>query len=233
MSESAFGRFWNMVKPPVDGNRPAVSAKVLEIRRRQRRLIMISIAGLVVLAAAGGVFAYIANAPQRADKEFLEGMKLMRPGAYPDAVARFTRALDIAGPRAEAYLQRGDAHRALGEADAALADFQAAVDLNPSLVDAHNGIAVIYIERHDSRHALEELNRSIALQPTIEAYYQRGEILESQGEHQKAIGDYDLAIEVAPDAPYMYRARAMSREKLGDIDGAHADRAIARELEHH
>jgi len=40
------------------------------------------------------------------------------------------------------------------EIDAALADFQSAADLNPTLADAHNGIAMIYVERHDQRHAL-------------------------------------------------------------------------------
>jgi tetratricopeptide (TPR) repeat protein len=223
MSDSEIGR----------SGTPVESAAVLALRHRQRRLVIISAGVLLALAAAGGVFAYIESAPERSDKEFQEGMKLMRPGKYPEAVAHFTRALEIAGQRADAYLERGNAHRSLGEADAALTDFQAAADLNTSLAAAHNGIAMIYIERKDSRHALEELNKSLALEPNIEAFYQRAEILEGQGEHQKAIADYDQAISVARDAPYMYRARAMAKEKLGDLEGAHADRLAAAQIEHH
>ena len=222
-----------MIRPLKQGERPVVSAPVLALRRRQRRLLTITGATILAVAAGAGVFAYIDTAPQRADKEFQEGMKLMRPGKYPDAIVHFTHALDIGGQLPQAYLERGNAHRSLGESEAALADFQAAAGLDSSLADAHNGIAIIYLERHDSRHALEELNKSLALEPTIEAYYQRGLILESQGEHQKAIADFDLAIAVARDAPYMYRARAMSKEKLGDLEGAHADRALAAELELH
>ncbi len=229
MSESAFGRFGD--KPPEDGKGPVVPPHVLELRRRQRRLVIITVGVIFALGAGAGVFAYIESAPQRSDKEFQEGMKMMRPGKYPDAVVHFTRALSIGGQRADAYMERGNAHRALDETDAALADFQAAADVNPSLAEAHSGLAMIYLLRNDSRHALEELNKSIALEPNIEAYYQRGEILESQGEHQKAIADYDQAISVARDAPYMYRARAMAKEKLGDMEGAHADRLAAAELE--
>jgi tetratricopeptide (TPR) repeat protein len=231
MSESAFSRFWNMVKPPPAGNRPPESPQAIELRRRQRRLVWSAVSAIVVLAAGAGVFNYISNAPQRADKEFQEGMKMMRPGKYPDAVAHFTRALDISSELPDAYLERGNAHRSLGEPDAALADFQRASDLNPSLVAAHNGIAMIYVERRDQRRALEELNKSIGLQPTIEAYFQRGQILEAQGDHQKAIEDYDRAIAQAPDAPYMYRARALARENLGDQEGAHADRDVAHRIE--
>ena len=184
-----------------------------------------------MMAAGYGVFEYIDSAPQRADKEFDEGMKLMRPGKYPDAVLRFNRVLNISNQRSDAYLERGNAHRSLGESDAALADFQAAADLNPALAAAHNGIAVIYIERHDTRRALEELDKSIAIQPTIEAYYQRGEILESQGEHQKAIDNYDQAIALARDAPEVYLARATAKANLGDEEGAHADRMLARQLQ--
>jgi len=192
---------------------------------------MMAFAGLLVIAAGAGVITYIGSAPQRADKEFQEGMKLMRPGKYPEAIVHLTRTVNISPQRPEAYLERGNAYRSLGQSDAALADFQQASDLNPSLADAHNGIALIYIERHDSRHALEELNKSIVLQPTIEAYYQRGEILEAQGEHRKAIDDYDQAIAIARDAPYVYLARATAKANLGDVEGAHADRAYASTLQ--
>jgi tetratricopeptide (TPR) repeat protein len=217
----------------LEANRAAVSPQALELRRRQRRLVMIAAGMIVVLAAGAGVFSYIEDAPQRADREFQEGMKMMRPGKYADAIVHFTRVLDIAGPRPEAYLERAHAHMSLNEPDPALTDYQAAVDLNPGLTEARNGIALIYVGRHDSRRALEELNKSIALQPTVEAYYQRGEILESQGDHRKAIEDYDLAIAQARDSPYMYRARAMAKQNLGDQEGADADRLLANSFDQH
>lgn len=230
MPESVFSRFWDFVKPPPALNRPT-DLKVIAQRRRQRKLIMITLGFFLAMGAAWAAFSYIQSAPQRAENEFQEGMKLMRPGKYPDAISHFTRTLSISHDRADAYLERGNAHRYLDEKDAALADFQAAADLNPNLVEAHNGIAIIANTRHDLRRALEELNKSIALQPNVEAYYQRGEVLEAQGEHTKAIEDFDKAIAQVRDSPYMYLARAMAKQNLGDLEGARQDRETAKEIE--
>ncbi len=232
MSDSAFSRFWNLVKPPPPGPRAPLSPEAIEQRKRQRKLIIITTAALAVLAAGVTIFLHIQSAPERADKEFQDGMKQMRPNKYPEAIGHFTRALEIYAQLPNAYLERGNAHRFLGEPDAALADFQSAADLDPTLADAHTGSAMIFVERRDTAHALDELNKSIAIRPNIEAYYQRGLILEARGEHQKAIADFDLAIAQARDAPYMYRARATAKENLGDREGAHADREIADRIEH-
>jgi tetratricopeptide (TPR) repeat protein len=230
MQESALNRFWNMIKPPPAGNRPPVSAKDLEIRKRRRKLIYITLSALAVIGIVGAIVNYIASAPQRAEKQFQEGMKHMNPGQYPQAITDFNRALEIKPQYPEVLLQRANAHKILSEIDAALADYQAAADLNSNLAPAHNGIAMIYVERHDARHALEELNKSISLEPTTDAYYQRGEIFESQGEHQKAIQDYDQAIAQARDAPFIYLSRALAKQNSGDEAGARADRMIAARI---
>jgi len=234
MPDSALSRFRKMVASPAPpDNRPPESAKVLELRRRQRKLITITVGIIVALGGGAFIYQYASNGQQRAEKEFQDGMKLMSPGKYQDAVVHFTKAIAIYGQLPDAYLERGNAHRVLGEPDEALADYQAATDLNPSLAAAHNGIAMIYIERHDPRHGLEHLNKALSLQPSVEAYYERGQILESQGKHQKAIEDYNRAIAEKTDSPYMYRARALAKINAGDVEGAHADRQLADKMEHH
>jgi tetratricopeptide (TPR) repeat protein len=231
MQESPFARFWNIVKPPSVGNRPPVSAKDLEIGKRRRKLIYLTLSGLAVIAIVGAIVNYVTTAPQRAEKQFQEGMKHMNPGQYPEAIKYFNQALEIKPQYPEVLLERANAHKVLSEIDAALADYQAAADLNSSLAPAHNGIALIYLERHDTRRALEELNKSISLQPTTDAYYQRGQIFESQGDHQKAIQDYDQAIDQARDAPFIYLARALAKQNSGDEAGARADRVVAAKIQ--
>ncbi|HVO99009.1 MAG TPA: tetratricopeptide repeat protein [Bryobacteraceae bacterium] len=233
MPESAFTRFWNSVKPPPAESWPPRSPEERDLRRRQRKLILITLSLVLAMASGTAMYNYISSAPQRAEKEYLEGMKLMSPGKYPDAISHFNRALEIKPQYPEVYLERANAHRMQGEMDLALADYQAAVNLNPSAAPAHNGIAMIYLERHDPAHAIEELTRSISLQPTTDAYYQRGQIYESQGEHQKAIDDYDRAIAEQRDAPFVYLARATARHNLGDEEGAAADRATAQQILNH
>lgn len=229
MPQSPVSRLWNLIKPP-EAARRAESAQTLELRHRQRTLIGITLGIVVVIGAGIGVANYISSAPDRADREFQTGMKSMHPGKYTDAIAHFNRALSISPQLPNAYLERGNAHRSLHDDDAALADFQAAADLDGSLAAAHTGIAMIYIDRKDNRHAFEELNKSIALRPTTDAYYQRGQIYEAQGEHQKAIDDYDKAIAEQRDSPYIYDARALAKQKMGDEAGAQEDRKTAAEI---
>jgi tetratricopeptide (TPR) repeat protein len=82
------------------------------------------------------------------------------------------------------------------------------------------------------KRALEEYSKSIAISPNVDALFERGEMYESAGEHQKAIDDFTLAIEGMRDAPYMYRARALAKRNLGDIAGYEADRDFAHTIEH-
>jgi tetratricopeptide (TPR) repeat protein len=232
MPESLLTRLWNSVKPPAAVPNAPLTPKDIERRGRQRKLIFGTLGVILVLGGGGGIVYYISTAPQRAEREFQVGMSNMAPGRYPAAVTHFNRAIEIKPQYPEAFLERANAHKILSDIDAALADYQTAAELNTSMIAAHNGIAMIYLERRDTRHALEELNKSLALQPGTDAYYQRGEILEAQGEHQKAIDDYTQAIAQQPDAPYMYSARATAKQNMGDEAGAKADRITAAQIMH-
>ena len=74
---------------------PGATQNALDLRRRQRRLLVIG--SVVVVLAGAGIWAYVydSNASQRAEKEFQAGMTRMTPGRYWDAVAHFTKALSM------------------------------------------------------------------------------------------------------------------------------------------
>lgn len=228
MRESGFTRFWNAVKPP-----PAVrpgSAPPGKLRRKQKRLL-ISGASVIVAAGSGwAAYSYVASAPERADAEYESGMALMRPGKYQLAIPRFTRAIEI-HPMAKTYLERGIARQLLNHIDLAIADLEKAVDLDPELARAYTTLGSIYRDRGDRQRALENYDKSIAISPNVDALFERGELHESAGEHQKAIADFGRAIDGIRDAPYLYRARAMAKRNLGDEAGYEQDRDVARSLE--
>jgi len=190
-----------------------------------------------LLAAAGGAYYLIAvtyakSAPQRAETQYRLGMSLAKPGTYQEAAVRFSDAIRIRPEFPEAYLQRGIAHQALGEADAALADFDRAVALEPKLAEAHSARGGLLRDKGNVQLAIEAFTASIKIQPTLDAYFQRGQTYESLGQHQKAIDDYDQAIDLMSNAPYIYRARALAKSRLGDVEGAEADRASAGARDH-
>ena len=220
-------RWWNSIQPLREDAERRVSPQ----KRRQRRLILRT-AGILLLAAVGWyAFNYINNAPERANAQMQAGMRQMQPGSYREAIAHFDRALSIAPQLADAYFERGVAHHVLGESGAALADLDQALELNPDLAGAHNERGSIYRQQGEAEKAIGELSKSIQARATMDGYYQRGQAYESLGQHQKAIDDYDQAVAQMPEAPYVYRARAVAKDKLGDSKGATQDRTKADGIE--
>jgi tetratricopeptide (TPR) repeat protein len=226
---SFLARWWNNVKPlPEEARRRGL---LTAQKRRQRRLIKRT-AGIVALTGAGWwVYDYIAGAPERAHAQLQAGMQKMESGAYREAVARFDRSASIMPELAEAYLERGIAHHFLGETGPALADLDRALELNPDLAAGYRERGIVYRERGDARKAIQDLSKSIQAQATTDGYYQRGQAYESLGQHEKAIEDYDQAVEQLRESPFVYRARALAKDKSGDAEGAKQDRAKADSLE--
>jgi tetratricopeptide (TPR) repeat protein len=206
-------------------------AAVLAQKRKQRRLIQRTIGVVVVLAAGGYAYSFLAGAPERARAEMALGIQKMGPGTYDEAIRHFDRAIGVWPELAEAYLNRAVAEHDVSQRGPALIDLDKALDLNPNLTRAYNERGQIYLENGEPKKAISEFDKSIRVNPTLEGYYQRGQAYEALGEHQKAIADYDAAISEFREAPYTYRARANARRNAGDCDGADADEQAALRIE--
>lgn len=223
-------RFWNAIKPP-----PPVRRAGQKPAARGRNRIIVLVVVLIILAAVAGAltYSYIRSAAERAEAKYQEGLRLMSPVSYADAIARFDLALAIRPTLPLAYLERGLAKRYLNRLDEALTDLTRALDLDPGLNRAYSGRAYIYRERGDFPRAIAEFTRSIQSLPNVEAYYERGQCYATLGENRNALADFDQAIELMRDAPHVYRARSFLKKKLGDYAGAEADSASAARIEHH
>jgi len=228
MSESGFSRLWNSLKPPPSPGTRAPARR--RLKPKQKRLLTAAGIFLLLAGAGFGAYSWVASAPQRAEAEYQAGMKFMQPGHYQEAIPKFTRAVEI-HPLASAYVERGFAHRYLGQNDQAAADLEKAIDLDSGSVRAYSGLGSIYRDRGDTRRAVEQYSKSIQISGNVDALFERGQLYESLGEHQKAVDDFTAAIERIRDAPYIYRARAMAKSNMGDADGAEADRNTARSME--
>lgn len=224
-------RFWLAIKPPPSIKRPEQGLSKEEKLARRKTLLRGG-AAVAVVGAGLGTYLYISSAPARAEKVFQDGMLLMGKGDYQGAEERFTRAVDIWPQLASGFLERGLARRALNQADGAVQDFDHSIALDSKMGPAHTALGVVYRDRGDLARAVSEFTLSIEIASNTDALYQRGQLYEAQGQHEKALTDYDAAIHQQPDAPYVYQARAMARASLGDTDGAEQDRTQAARLEH-
>src|SRR5579862_7019052 len=115
MDEPLFTRLWSAIRPPA----PPRADLSTGLNRSQRRLLG-GTAIVAILAAIGwGTYAYFSSAPDRAGEAYQAGLRLAEPGKYQDAVAQFSRAIDILPTDATTYLQRGLAYVALNQTSAA------------------------------------------------------------------------------------------------------------------
>ncbi len=225
MPRSFLRRVWDAVKPP-----PAPPAR-RRLNRAQRRLIRVTSITVALGAGTWAVYAYIASAPDRAQRHYQQGMRLLGPADFKGAAAQFSKAIDISPGFADAYVGRGKARQAAGQTEAAIADFGKAIAIDPTLELAYTSRGTLRRSRGDNQGAMADFTQSIHLHPTADAYYQRGLTYQTLGQAKRAVDDYDLAIHLDPGAPYFYRARAKAKRDLGDTAGAREDQETAERVE--
>ncbi|MEU7230247.1 tetratricopeptide repeat protein [Streptomyces chrestomyceticus] len=128
------------------------------------------------------------------------------------------------GGRALAYALRGRERRDVRDVEPALADYAAALDLEPHLVRAHVGRAWMQMWKGCYDDALAGFARAIELAPhSADAYLFRGTTYTVMHRYDEALADYTRAIELAPGATVPRSNRGGLYARLGRYDEALAD----------
>jgi tetratricopeptide (TPR) repeat protein len=126
--------------------------------------------------------------------------------------------------KAVAYNNRGNVLRDRGELDRAIADFDAAIRLDPKSADSHINRGIARYRRGDLDRAIADYDEAIRLEPDdAYAYNDRGLALRAKGDLDRAIADHDHAIRLDPDGGSVYTNRGLDWEDKGDLDRAIAD----------
>jgi lipoprotein NlpI len=125
---------------------------------------------------------------------------------------------------AMAHYRRGTAYDLKREIDRAIADFDEAIKLDPSLAAAYNDRGNARLVKGDADGAMADYEAAIRLDPTDEdAFNNRGRALFNRGQYDKALTDLDKAIDLDPKFVRAYRNRGMTRFALGRFDDAAKD----------
>ncbi|MBI2931145.1 MAG: protein kinase [Planctomycetes bacterium] len=133
---------------------------------------------------------------------FLRGLALHVFRRDSAAAVRDYTAAIRAGPwRRDAYGGRADARAATGDVEGAIADFAAAMRLDPKLSEALTS----------------------ARPRSAEGYGRRGLVRMAAGDFEGAVSDFSQAIAADPEQGVHYLARAHARRQVGDSQGAFAD----------
>ncbi|NDJ54204.1 MAG: tetratricopeptide repeat protein, partial [Chloroflexi bacterium] len=129
------------------------------------------------------------------------------------------------------YIARAEERSRDGDYLGALADFGAALEINPQSIVALGKRGVAHVQHKRLDAALADFSHILGLDPKHAlTYYNRAYVRSRQGDLQGAIDDLTEAIHLRPRNASYYNNRAVAYTKLGQFAQALADAERALEL---
>jgi tetratricopeptide (TPR) repeat protein len=126
--------------------------------------------------------------------------------------------------RAAALLSRGNMYRRTRQFDLALADYDAALRLDPNSAALYTSRGNAWRGKRDYTRALADHDKAIELDHDYaEAFSNRGNVRADRRDYDRAIADYDKAIELKPDYAIAFYNRGLAWKAKGDRTRAIAD----------
>jgi tetratricopeptide (TPR) repeat protein len=141
---------------------------------------------------------------------------------FKDAIQDLTKALEYIKDTTIFY-NRAIAWEMSGKDDKALNDYNCAIDLNPSYIEAYNNRGLIYVKSGLYERAIEDYNHAIELKPDILVYKNRGIAYGITGKYDKAIEDFTSIIIIDKNNVEAYNYRAITYCNMGNYDKAWED----------
>lgn len=133
--------------------------------------------------------------------------------------------------RAAAHYNRGNALAAKGDQDGAIADYDAAIKLNPKDSRAHNNRGTAWRDKGDAERAMADFAEAAKLDPrNSDAHYNLGNAYAGKDDSAKAIAAYSAAIKADWRNANAYVARAIAQLYAGAAAKAQADLAVAARI---
>ena len=176
----------------------------------------------------------VAAARQEAARCFERGKQLANQGKHQQAIAEYTRCLELAGDQPEVLVNRGLSSRTLGALENAITDYDKAIRLFQALprdeqrdrflARAYFNRASVFYEKRDWDKCIADNTMAIELNPRDPvALNNRGSVYKVRKEWDKALADFGEALRLNPTyvAPLVNRGNTFIGK--GDFDQALAD----------
>lgn len=134
--------------------------------------------------------------------------------------------------RAEGYLERGMIFRQQNNPDQALAAFNRALEIDPTLIAGYIKRGNLYADRGDLNRAIADYSEAARIDPKSSlAYLNRGLAHAKQGAFDKVIADTSQAIELEPKLASAYFIRGAAYANRGERHRAIAEFTLAIRLD--
>ena len=152
------------------------------------------------------------------------GIEEMRRGNYDEAIANYSKAIDLEPKSALAYALRGDAHVFRGNLDQAIVDSTKAIEIDPRFSPAYIVRGLANRDKGNLDQAIVDYTKAIEIDPkNANAYDARGGAYAIKRNFEQAIADFGKAIEMEPRYAGAYANRGTAYLTSGKLDEAIAD----------
>lgn len=142
----------------------------------------------------------------------------------PDAVPVYDELLLQSPNEGRLYTLRASAHWANGSAEAALADFDKAIEMGYEESHAYASRGLFHSATGNTTKAIDDFSKAIQIDPENEVpVMNRASVYMALGEYEPAVADYTQALKIRSENPVLYSQRAVAYKLLGQLDKALSD----------
>ncbi|HEX7833488.1 MAG TPA: tetratricopeptide repeat protein [Thermoanaerobaculia bacterium] len=126
--------------------------------------------------------------------------------------------------KAVAYANKALAFQRQGNFDAAIAELDQAITLNPKLSALYFNRGVMHYRKEDAKKAVADFTEAIRLDPTdLQPLVNRAIVAFDGDDYAHALADMDAAIKLSPKTPMLFTYRAKIQLGAGNAERAIAD----------
>lgn len=165
--------------------------------------------------------ALLANKPDDCDALHYLGLISFQKHRYSDAISLIGTAIRINSRVPAFHCNLGNAYRALGQLDSAIAAFLEAVKLDPQFHIAYSNLGNALKDQGRLDEAITSYRNALALRPDFaEAHNNLGVALGAQGKFDEAVESFRRAISLNPYYANAYCSLGGVLKNLGKFDEA-------------
>lgn len=129
------------------------------------------------------------------------------------------------------YTKRGNGYRMKKDYDRAIADYDKAIEIDPSYSLAYSLRGLAYAGKGEHDRAIADYDKALLMRPYIVTYLNRGKSYFAKGDYDRALADYNKALELDPADPEAYCGRGDAYKGKGDEARATDEYRAAERIE--
>ena len=162
------------------------------------------------------------GSPETAKEIIALGDAAMARGKPDEALYQYVKAVDLDNNSDTALYKIGEIHSRRGNTAKAAKAYEMALEINPDHGDAHEGLALLLLNKRQYDEARNHLTKAEANGATINwrIYNSLGVISDLENDYKQAIIYYQKALALQPELPLILNNMGYSRYMLGDWDSA-------------